>query len=104
MAEPTSRRATIVNTVVIILVSSASAVRRSIRLASANGARRGVATPGVESVQLGRDRPSNLRFGSGYATHAVAQMRRAVAQRGLDREPIEARAEQRFPEVFRRRS
>ena len=30
----------------------------------------------------------------GYATHAVAQMGRAVAQRGLDREPVEARAEQ----------
>ena len=26
-------------------------------------------------------------------------MRRAVAQRGLDREPIETRAEQRFPEI-----
>jgi hypothetical protein len=50
-------------------------------------------------MQLGRDRPSNLRLGPGYATPAIAQMHRAVAQRALDREPIEARAEQRFPEI-----
>jgi hypothetical protein len=55
--------------------------------------------PGVESVRLGRGRPSNLRLRPGYATHAVTQMHRAVAQRGLNCEPIEPRAEQRFPEV-----
>ena len=69
---------------------------RSIRLASANGV---LAILGVESVQLRLDRPSNLRLGSGYPTHVVAQMRRAVIQRGLDRQPIELRAEQRFPEI-----
>jgi hypothetical protein len=29
----------------------------------------------------------------------MPEVRRAVAQRGLDREPIEPRAEQRFPEI-----
>ena len=33
------------------------------------------------------------------AADGVAQMRRPVAQRGLHREPVEARAEQRFPEI-----
>jgi hypothetical protein len=49
------------------------------------------------NLDLGR--PSHRRPGSGYPTHAVAQMRRTVAQRGLDCEPIEPRAEQRFPEI-----
>jgi len=72
-------------------------VRRSILLVSADGARRASTTSGVDSVQLGRDRLLRLR--PGYATHAVTQMRRAVAQRGLDRKPIEARAEHRFPQI-----
>ena len=50
-------------------------------------------------MQFGLDRSSNRRLGSGYSTHAVAQVHRAVAQRGLNREAIEPRAEQRFPEV-----
>src|SRR5207344_1548854 len=60
----------------------------------------GAATPGASSpCNFGLNRPPNCRLGHGYATHAVAQMRRAVAQRGLDREPIEVLAEQRFPEI-----
>ena len=97
IAEATSSRATIINTMVIVPAFPQRGWRgSSIRLASANGV---LAILGVESVQLGLDRPSNFRLGSGYPTHVVAQMRRAVIQRGLDRQPIEPRAEQRFPEI-----
>src|SRR3974390_2143506 len=54
---------------------------------------------GIQSVQVGFKTAPARGLGSSRATNAVVEMRRLIAQRSLDRQSIETRAEQRFPEI-----